>query len=308
MKSAVLKILSSVSPNPVSGQKISLELGVSRVSIWKQIQSLQNLGYPIQATPKGYFLTKQADCLYPWEFPELEDRIFYYPIVTSTMDQAKQHAQDGCPHFSIIVADQQNKGRGRLDRSWESQKGGLYFTIVLRPEIPPAIIHQMSFTASVCLVDILRKHYHIEALIKWPNDILIDNQKICGILCEMEVEADLIKYLNIGMGININKAPKIKNIATTSIKQEWGKKASRKKVLKQFIEQFQKRLESNDFQSVLEQWQKYSATLNRDVEIKTIRDVKKGRAVGINESGALILETEEKDKTLIYFGDCFHLN
>lgn len=308
MKSAVLKILSSVAPNPVSGQKISQELGVSRVSIWKQIQGLQNLGYPIQASPKGYFITKQADCLYPWEFPELEDRFFYYPTVNSTMDQAKQHALEGCPHFSIVVADQQEKGRGRLDRGWESQKGGLYFTMVLRPEIPPAIIHQLSFTASVCLVDVLRNHYQIEALIKWPNDILVDHHKICGMLCEMEVEADLVKYLNIGMGININKAPKIKNIATTSIKQEWGKKASRQKVLKQFIEQFQQRMENDDFQSVLDQWRKYSATLNREVEIKTIRDVKKGKAVGINESGALILESGEGQKTLIYFGDCFHLN
>jgi BirA family transcriptional regulator, biotin operon repressor / biotin---[acetyl-CoA-carboxylase] ligase len=308
MKSSILKILSTFSPDPVSGQKISKELGVSRVAIWKQVQSLQDLGYPIQSTSKGYFLKKQSDCLYSWEFPELKDRVFYYPKLASTMDQAKHHALEGCPDFSVVIADIQEKGRGRLDRNWESQKGGLYFTLILRPEIPSAIAHQISFTASVCLVDVLRNDYQLEASIKWPNDILVGDQKICGMLCEIKVEADLVKYLNIGIGVNINNSPKIRNVETTSIKALVGKKISRKMVLKQFLTSFQNRLEANDFSSVLDQWRILSATLNREVEIKTTRETVKGKAIGINESGALVLETVEKQTQLIYFGDCFHLN
>lgn len=151
------------------------------------------------------------------------------------MDRAKEHALEGCPDFTIVVAEKQEKGRGRLNRDWKSQTGGLYFSIVLRPELPPAMMHQVSFTASVCLVEVLRDHYQINATIKWPNDILVGDRKICGMLCEMEVEADMVKYLNIGMGININHLPKIKDVKTASIKQLTGQKVSRKAFLKQFI-------------------------------------------------------------------------
>lgn len=308
MKSSVLQILSAVSPDPVSGQKISKELGVSRVAIWKQIQRLQNLGYPIQSTSKGYYLKKQADCLYSWEFPELKDRVFYYPRLKSTMDQAKHHALDGCSDFSIVIADRQDEGRGRLNRDWESRKGGLYFTMILRPEIPPAIIHQLSFMASVSLVEVLRENYQIKASIKWPNDILVGHLKICGILCEMEVEADLVKYLNIGIGMNINYRPRIKGTETICIKDLVGKTVSRKTVLNHFIHHFQNQIKTQNFQSIIDQWRRYSATLNRQVKIETTKTTIIGKAVEINESGALTVETGPNQYEKIYFGDCFHLD
>ena len=191
----------------VSGEYLSSTLGISRVSIWKHIHKLQELGYNIVSTPNGYQLIDSPDILYPWEFPDREDRIHYFPELTSTMDTARDLARKNCPEFSVVVAGRQTAGRGRLNRQWLSDDGGLYFTIVLRPDIAVPISSRVNFLASLTMARVLRDKYKIDAAVKWPNDILVDDQKLSGMLSELEAEADRVFFINVGMGINVNNNP-----------------------------------------------------------------------------------------------------
>ncbi|GAF85753.1 unnamed protein product, partial [marine sediment metagenome] len=138
MKGQILKILRKEN-EVVSGEMLSSELGITRVSIWKHIRRLRESGYSIIGTPKGYRLINSPDIPFSWEFPERESQIHYFSEVTSTMDVAKDLARKGCPDFTVVVAGHQKKGRGRLKRIWFSSEGGLYFTIVLRPKISPVV-------------------------------------------------------------------------------------------------------------------------------------------------------------------------
>ncbi len=186
MKGKILQTLKAKDNQIVSGERLSSELGISRVSVWKHIHGLQELGYHIISNPKGYRLVSSPDIPYPWEFPDMEPEIHYYSSVASTMNTARDMARKGCPHFSVVIAGTQTRGRGRLNRRWHSTKGGLYFTIILRPEIPPILSYKLSFAASLILVRTLRDLFNIEAMAKWPNDILVDDCKLAGILSEME--------------------------------------------------------------------------------------------------------------------------
>ncbi|MCK5487895.1 MAG: HTH domain-containing protein, partial [Desulfobacterales bacterium] len=167
MKGRILKILRN-NESIVSGQALSAELGISRVSIWKHIQKLQELGYDILATAKGYRLENSPDVPYPWEFPDWKFKIVYYPELTSTMDAAKDLARKDCPHFTTVIAGRQINGRGRLKREWLSEKGGLYFTMVLRPDLPPVLSFKVSFLASLTLARLLHEIFGIDARVKWP--------------------------------------------------------------------------------------------------------------------------------------------
>ncbi len=148
MKGQILKILGAEKA-VVSGETLSSLLGVSRVSIWKHVKKLQEFGYNIEATPKGYRLISSPDVLYSWEFGNRESKIHYFDEVTSTMDIARNLARNDCPDFTIIIAGCQKQGRGRLKRPWLSSEGGLYFTIVLRPQIPPVLSSRINFAASI---------------------------------------------------------------------------------------------------------------------------------------------------------------
>ncbi len=230
----------------------------------------------------------------------------FHPTLDSTMDRAKELANNGCPDFTVVVADRQKRGRGRLSRSWHSNRGGLYFTIITRPAIPPVLVNQLSFSASVCLVETFKCLFDIDAKIKWPNDILLNNQKLSGILCEMRVEADLIDYLNIGIGINVNNNPRLAEANSVSIKQFIGRTISRKEILTYFLNAFEATLKANQYQQVLDRWKSHSTTLNQRVRVETIKETFIGKAVDIDDNGALILILNDNSQKKIYYGDCFH--
>ncbi len=217
MKSLLLKLLRK-NDTICSGQQLSDHLGVSRVSVWKQIKSLESAGYEIETTPNGYRLLASPDTPYAWEFPRWETKIHYFPTVVSTMEKARQLAQKGCPEMSVVVADQQSGGRGRLQRQWISIQGGLYFTVVLRPRIELPNIARVNFQVAAIVARILRTLYHVNAGTKWPNDILIDGKKVCGMLSEVSAEGDMTAYINIGIGLNLNNTPPADVASATSIK------------------------------------------------------------------------------------------
>jgi len=305
MKGQILKILRKEN-EVVSGEMLSSELGITRVSIWKHIRRLREFGYSIIGTPKGYRLINSPDIPFSWEFPERESQIHYFSEVTSTMDVAKDLARKGCPDFTVVVAGRQKKGRGRLKRIWFSSEGGLYFTIVLRPKISPVVSFKINFSASLVLAQILRNMFGIKAMVKWPNDILVDGKKISGMLSEMEAEADMITFLNIGLGINVNNDPTSEEPMAASLKKVLGREISKKEILTRYLEEFEKRLNNVTLDNVISEWKQYTLTLNRHVKIVANHEVSEGFAIDVDENGALVLGLEDGSTKRVIYGDCFH--
>ncbi len=305
MKDRILKILKR-NKTIVSGQSLSDQLGISRVSVWKHIQKLQELGYEIGATANGYRLENCPDIPYPWEFPGWESRIFYYPELPSTMVVAKELARNDCPDFTTVIAGRQTSGRGRLNRLWLSEEGGLYFTVVLRPDLPPVLSFRVSFLASLILARILNDAFNIDARVKWPNDILVNELKISGMLAELEAEADRVAFINIGVGLNVNNDPSAVQPAATSIKEILGREVSKKDILFHYLDVFEKKMQTAAFDRVVQDWKQHTVTLNRDVRIVTGKEVFTGRAIDVDDTGALVLKCADGSLQKILYGDCFH--
>lgn len=305
MKAQILELLRAGN-GIVSGETLSAALGISRVSIWKHIQKLREVGYTIQSFPTGYQLKGSPDTPFPWEFPGRESNLFYFHEVSSTMDIAKDLARKGCPDFTIVVAGRQKKGRGRLNRVWRSAPGGLYFTLVLRPQMPILFSSRVSFLASMTLARVLREAFDIEAGVKWPNDILVNELKISGMLTEMEAEADQLHFINIGIGINVNNDPSLSEPKASSLKKLLGRKISRKDLLLQFLDEFETQMTNADLDKVVSEWKRYTITLNRQVRIVTNQKVSEGIAVDVDNNGALVLKMADGSMKKILYGDCFH--
>jgi BirA family biotin operon repressor/biotin-[acetyl-CoA-carboxylase] ligase len=290
----------------VSGEQLSAILGISRVSVWKHIHKLQEFGYHILTTPNGYRLMDSPDIPFPWEFSDRGFNILYYPEVTSTMDTAKDLARKNCPDFTVVVAGRQTKGRGRLKRRWLSDDGGLYFTMVVRPDIPVLLSSRVNFLASLTLARVLREMLQIDAAVKWPNDILVDGRKVSGMLSELEAETDRVLFINIGMGINVNNDPSVVEPGASSLKKITGREISKKMLLARFLAEFEKRLRKAELENVISEWKKVTVTLNRRVKIVTHKEVSEGLAVDVEEDGALVLELADGTRKKIVYGDCFH--
>jgi BirA family biotin operon repressor/biotin-[acetyl-CoA-carboxylase] ligase len=305
MKSRILNILKTET-GVISGEMLSTRLGISRVSVWKHIKKLQEVGYNIESTPKGYLFISAPDVLYPWEFGEKEHNIHYLDEVDSTMDIARELAIKQCPHFTVVIAGRQKKGRGRLKRSWLSSKGGLFFTIVIRPKIPPVLSSRVNLATSVVLAQTLRNMFNINAMVKWPNDVLVDGKKISGILSEMDAEIDRVNFISIGIGINVNNDPTPFEPMATSLKKILGKEIPRIDVLKAFLDHFEDAVNDTEFENVVAEWKKYTQTLNRHVRIVTANDVFEGLAMDVDDNGALILKLADGSLKKIIYGDCFH--
>ena len=304
MKRRILNILKE-NRSVVSGEMLSGKLAISRVSVWKHIRKLQDLGYAIESAAKGYRLVKAPDALYAWEFPGREDRIHYVAEADSTMDLAKEMARKECPHMTVVIAGRQKKGRGRLRRVWLSAKGGLYFTLVLRPDIPTELTPRVNFFAGLVMARTLQRMYGIQAMVKWPNDILVEGRKLVGMLAEMEAEADMVTCMNIGIGINVNNRPGPKEQEATSLKQLLHRNVSRARLLSEFLDQFEKQFNPDAIENVIDEWKKYTLTIGRQVRIVTTRETTEGLAVDVDASGALILKLADGSIKRVISGDCF---
>jgi len=305
MKGKILKELRS-RKDIVSGEYLSSALGISRVSVWKHIHKLQELGYNVLSASNGYQLIGSPDILFPWEFPGRESSIHYFSELASTMDMAKDLARKNCPDFTAVIAGRQTAGRGRLNRQWLSGDGGLYFTLVLRPDIPLPMSSRVNFLASLTLARVLRDMYQIEAAVKWPNDILVDDRKLSGMLSELEAEADRVFFINIGMGINVNNDPTGVEPGAISLKNMLGREISRVRLLSRFLDEFEDRLKNAEFENVISEWKQYTVTLQRQVRIVTQREVTEGLALDVDDNGALIVKLADGSIKKIIYGDCFH--
>lgn len=291
----------------LSGQALSLSLGVSRASIWTHIQALRRDGYIIGASSRGYRLISSPDLLLPYEFPGWEHRIHYLRETGSTMDAARELAGQGASEGTVVVAESQTHGRGRLGREWLSPRGGIYLTIILRPATSPVYAPRANLMASVAVAKAINRLYGIKAELKWPNDVLIEGAKVCGILAEMQAERDALDFVNIGIGINANVSLAGLENTATSLQDVLGREICRRQLLAALLSEIERRQSLLMEEDLLDEWRRLSATLNRDVRIVVPGEAIVGRAIDVDATGALIIGGRDGSLRKAVAGDCIHL-
>ncbi len=288
----------------ISGEEISQRLNMSRAAIWKHMQELRAQGYDIAAVPHlGYQLVASPDKLLAREIQfGLKTKIIGKEIValdtvSSTMDEAFRLGMEGVPEGTVVCAETQSKGRGRLGRAWVSPKGkGIYFSVILRPSsLPPSQLPQLTLMSAVALAEAVNDIAGIDARIKWPNDILVADKKLAGILTELRAEVDQVKFIVIGVGLNVNTAAHQLIEGATSLKIESGKTLSRVEVMQLILRSMEKwygKLLSGKANEVMEAWKERSATLKNRVRITDPTGITEGVAIDLDSDGALLIRKD----------------
>ncbi len=322
MRNKVLELLKKHKPGYVSGEIMAGELSVSRTAVWKAINGLQAEGYRIEGSPRlGYRLLQVPDRLYPAELVERLDgeiigvpsvKIHYFPSVESTNERLKTMAEEGAPEGTVVLAEEQTRGKGRLGRSWSSPLGkGIWLSVLLKPAVFPQETPGFTLVAAVAVTRALNGPYaYLKAGIKWPNDILIRERKICGILTELKAEADRLHYLVIGIGLNANQAPEdfppeLASTAT-SLYLESGKKADRLALTASVINELDHlytTIRTQGTGPIIQAWKKNSITLERRVSVSLPAGNFSGTAVDIQDDGALVVQGDDGTRKHFHAGE-----
>ncbi len=287
----------------VSGEEISRRCGMSRAAIWKYMQELRQDGFDVVAVPHlGYKLVAAPDKLLPCEIQHglktqyLGKKIIYEDTVTSTMDLAFRLGMGGAAEGTLVCAEGQTKGKGRLGRQWNSPKGkGIYMSIVLRPSLPPTEVAQLTLLTAVAVCEAIRRVSGVAARIKWPNDILIENRKLAGILTELSAETDRVRFVVIGIGINVNTSLSFLPAQAASLKEETQKKISRVELLQEILQELEdwyERLKKEGFAPVVKRWKELSSTLGKRVRLVDPSGVVEGEAVDLDKTGGLMIRND----------------
>jgi len=301
----IVTLLKSHQSEFLSGEKLSKSLSLSRAAVWKNIKKLQSLGYKIESKPKsGYRLQQSTDLLVPWEVSDglqtdiIGRKIYYFGTIDSTQNFAIELAKRPHENGSLVIADRQTQGRGRLNRKWVSPKGGVWMSILLRPNFEPSYTSLFPMATSLALAVSIEKTLKIKTELKWPNDVTIKGNKVAGILIDASVESNKIDYLIIGIGINfkinpgaISKSIKQKKygIATLISKDQGTRPAE---LVQQFLLELEKtynNILTCNVGTIRKEWIKRSSTIGKNVTITTTTGTLKGKATGIDKTGALIL-------------------
>jgi BirA family transcriptional regulator, biotin operon repressor / biotin---[acetyl-CoA-carboxylase] ligase len=315
----ILNALRAAGDGAVSGADLSQELGVSRAAIWARIRELRALGYEIEAGPHlGYRLLDAPDVLHADDLLSRLGRtkvigrdIRVFQQTTSTNDIIEKLARDGVREGAVVFAESQTKGRGRLGRLWLSPSGkGLWFSVLLRPQLPPQQTTQLTVATATALRRAIATQTGVKAEIKWPNDVLVQGRKVAGILTELNAEVDRVKYVILGMGVDVNQAasdfPAELRKLVTSLKVESGKAISRPELAVAILHELDHdyaRIGNGEFSAVADEWEKHCTTLGRQVTIRIGERRQQGRAEALGEDGALLLRTEHGHLERILGGD-----
>ena len=295
----------------LSGEDISNKLGITRSAVWKHIEKLRKAGYQIDAVPHlGYCLNKVPDKLLPDDIKfKLKTKIIGKEIYTftktnSTNVLAYDIAEKGAKEGTIIIAKKQDAGKGRLGRTWDSEKGGVYLSCILRPDIMPNEIQEFTLIVALSIVDTIKEVTNLSAKIKWPNDVYIDGKKVSGILLEMKAATDMIDFVIAGIGINVNNPVSLKT--ATSLQDKLNKKVDRIKFVQNLLRNLEKEyllFIKNGFKPIRDKIKKHSYTLGTKIKVTSHNVVHKGKAVDIDMQGALILKDSKGKKHRIISGD-----
>lgn len=319
MKDEILKRFLSANGEPISGQRLADDLGISRTAIWKHLQTLQEEGYTFETIKKkGYVLMTKPDKV---EAPRVTaflkterfgQTIHYLEECTSTQTIAYELARNGAKDGTLVIAETQTMGKGRMSRPWESTKGkGIWMTIIIRPDILPHQAPQFTLVAAVSIVNAMKSLCHqFSPYIKWPNDILINGRKCTGILTEMIAEMDRVQCLLIGMGINVNQElsdfPEELHPIATSLRIEEKKPLNRAELVGTILNYLEKYCDlyvKDGFAPIKLLWEEASGTIGKRIRATTLTEVIEGKAIGITESGVLEIQLDNGEIKNVYSAD-----
>jgi len=321
----VLTFLKTHNTEYLSGQDLSDVLRISRVAVWKHIKKIQELGYIVESKQKmGYKLTSNSDALLPWEITSglktkmIGHQVYYFDSLDSTQNQALKMADNPSNNGAVIVAAQQTGGRGRSGRKWISPKGGIWFSVILQPKFDISITTLFPIASALALSNAIEKTFKISPELKWPNDLTIKGKKIAGMLVDVSLESNRIENMVLGVGINFNVD--VKQIEKTlkdtpnfygieSLNQQ-KKNVKPVQLVQTFLVELEKiyeLLNAKHTKKIILEWTKRSSTIGKNVELETIDGKIKGKAIKIDDDGALIISDNGKTNKIIS-GDIIHLS
>ncbi len=318
MDEEILRLLREHPSTSLSGEEISRRLKVSRTAVWKRIQRLRALGYGIEAsTRSGYCLIGSPDLLTPAEIkPILKTKwigktIHHFHTLDSTNSKAYQLALNGAEEGEVVISESQEKGKGRLGRQWFSPPFlNLYLSVILRPNILPHQASLITLLAAVAAADAIREFSGLLPLIKWPNDILLRDRKVAGLLNEIHSEMDRVHFVILGIGVNLNMdentlSKEIRAVAT-SLKIEMGQTISRKVFLPFFLQELERWYSiflKEGSAAILKAWRDRAHIKGRRVKVTSFGETLVGTAIDVDSDGALILETGDGKRKRVVAGD-----
>ena len=303
----------------VSGEELCKLADISRAAIWKHIEKLREEGYDIEAVPHlGYKLVAIPDSLIPSEIKwKLKTKVFgrsiiSYRKVDSTNIIAYELAEKGMKEGAVILADEQIKGKGRHGRHWSSpSKGGIYMSCILRPSIAPNEISRITLLAAIAVAQAIRDVASLEVTIKWPNDIMMGQRKLCGILTEMKAEQDSVDFVVLGIGINVDVPKHELPKGATSIGEELASSGGKinlsrveltKKVLER-LEEYYNLMKSEGFEPIIDIWKDLSVMIGSRVKVSLHGKTFEALAHDIDPDGALVVRTDSGVLEKVSSGD-----
>ncbi|MGN0158285.1 MAG: biotin--[acetyl-CoA-carboxylase] ligase [Brotaphodocola sp.] len=316
MKDKIIKYLKEAG-DYVSGQELCEKLGVSRTAVWKVIHQLEEDGYRIEAVRnRGYRLEESYTVYTESEIKSLLKTrwagrtLVFLDEIDSTNNEAKRQAEQGAPQGTLVAAERQTAGKGRRGRSWESPKGsGIWMSLLLRPEFEPYHASMLTLVAAMAVEEAIRTLTGLETGIKWPNDIVINGRKVCGILTEMSTDVESIQYVVVGIGINANMAEFPEEICgtATSLKIAGGKEINRAELVAEVMWSWEKYyeifLKTLDFSALKEDYNKRLVNTGREVRVLAPKGEYTGISRGINDTGELLVQMSDGEVREVMSGE-----
>lgn len=317
MQEKILDFLKKKQEGYLSGDQISHRLGISRQALWKHIEELRDLGYDIVAVPHlGYRLVSLPNRLFPSEISWHLDtkfigkKIYYFEAVSSTMDIAIELGLKGSSEGTLILAETQTKGRGRLGRHWLSPEyKGIYLSLILRPKILPNQASILTLLSAVSVCEAVKEKTGLETKIKWPNDILLHNYKLGGILTELNAEMDAVHFVVIGIGLNVNNEKNTLVTGATSLKEQKKENINRVELLQEILRRIEENyllVQEKGNAQIIEKWNEYNVTLGKRVKIFFHKKHIVGEAIDIDLDGGLLVRNDAGLVQKVMAGDIVH--
>lgn len=310
MKEEILRLLRGAD-GYISGQELCNRFGVSRTAVWKAINQLKEAGYEIEAQQnKGYRLMAAPDLMTEAEIKSLlhtdwvAKEVLYFDTIDSTNTKAQELAEKGYPSGTLVVADKQESGKGRRGRSWVSPSGtGIFMTLMIKPDINPNNASMLTLVAALAVTKAITSVTGEEAMIKWPNDIVVNGKKVCGILTEMNAQFDYINHIVVGIGINVHNESfpeEISQMASSLMIEAGGKRFHRAQIIAETMSYFEQYydtfLKTQDLSALVREYDKLLVNRNKSVRVLDPKEPFDGKAMGITPKGELIVDTWESRK------------
>lgn len=310
MKEEILRLLRSAD-GYISGQELCNRFGVSRTAVWKAINQLKEAGYEIEAQQnKGYRLMAAPDLMTEAEIKSLmhtdwvAKEVLYFDTIDSTNTKAQELAEKGYPSGTLVVADKQESGKGRRGRSWVSPSGtGIFMTLMIKPDINPNNASMLTLVAALAVAKAITSVTGEKAMIKWPNDIVVNGKKVCGILTEMNAQFDYINHIVVGIGINVHNESfpeEISQMASSLMIEAGGKRFHRAQIIAETMSYFEQYydtfLKTQDLSALVREYDELLVNRNKSVRVLDPKEPFDGKAMGITPKGELIVDTWESRK------------